>query len=380
MGASANCGTSCTNLNKSEEQAAGHVLDSTIARWQWQYQMSDASRALMQAVKAGDTATAGRFLRGLAVPDCCDGDGTTPLHLACFSGQGYMVQLLLEHGACVDAPDSLKYSGPPCTLASQLGHAECLQQLLSSRANPNSKVEPQRHSCLHLAAAGGHLTCVRLLLSAHNPTAKVAARGSLSQTVLAPSDLLANTLDAGGRLPLHAAATSGHAACLAILISEGFCLLDVVDVEGDGAIHIAALHLHDEGVAAEMCRILAEAGATINLRSASGETALHLAAEHARGSVCSTLLRHAADANIADGMRHRRPLHLAACADSIEVCRQLLAARADPCVMDLDRCTAMMCASSDPCRGLLASATRKAEHHSYEVAGNVLVLDSGLSP
>merc|ERR1712008_54177 len=174
--------------------------------------------------------------------------------------------------------------------------------------------------------------------------------------------------------------TSGHGECLASLISDGFCLLDIVDVEGDGAIHAAALHLHDEGVAAEMCHILAEAGATTNLRSASGETALHLAAEHGRGSVCSTLLRHAADANMADGMRRRRPLHLAACSASIEVCHQLLAAHADPCAMDLDRCTAMMCATSDPCRRLLASATRKEEHLSYEVAGDVLVLDNGLSP
>lgn len=279
------------------------------------------------------------------------------------------MRLLLEHAATVDAPGSLIFDGPPGAIAAKRGHVECLQQLLSARAAPESTACAEASSCVHLAAAGGHVGCLRLLLAAHKATARVAERGAVRETIYEVGDLVSNCPDANGRLPLHAASAEGHAACLEVLIREGFSLLDEVDVEGDGAIHIAAL-ASDEQAGAEMCRHIAEAGGDVNLKTACDDTALHLAAERGRVEICKVLLGSAADTNAVEAVTGRTPLHLAARIGDAGLCVQLLLARADAHALDSLQGTAWTCASSPRCRELLFGAVWEAERQCYEITGS----------
>lgn len=113
-----------------------------------------------------------------ANPRSCDALGGTPLHSACFWGNINIVQALIEAGADVAAVTNSKSSSSPLHYAARQGHALVAQILIQSFAARAQGLNPHmptleayvngknsnKQTALHLAAFGGHMQVVELLL------------------------------------------------------------------------------------------------------------------------------------------------------------------------------------------------------------------------
>lgn len=117
---------------------------------------------------------------------------------------------------------------------------------------------------LHCAAAGGHVSTVRLLLS-HRASVDGETRH--------------------GMTALCFAAAARHADVTALLLDAGAAAA-VVPVDRDGGPGPSALHLAcfgDDDAAAECVRRLLQAGARVDAVDSRGQTALHAAAAYGNG-------------------------------------------------------------------------------------------------
>lgn len=387
MGAATSCAAPCKEVTPAKLSTApgdsgrgqSDLRQSTEldSLWFGHYKHSEASRTLLQAVKNGDAAVARKALSGLAVTDCCDAIGVTPLHAAVQGGHVEILELLLGRQATVDAPGGPLFNGSPCALAAGQGRVECLHLLLLARAAPASRVRPGGGTCLHSAVSQGHLECLRLLLEADVPTATATRRGAVEETLFQQADLAANIKDYNQRLPLHVAAEGERSEVLEVLVQDGFSLLDETTDEGDGAIHMATL-CSQEGEGSRMVAFLVGAGADVNLRTACGDSPLHLAASHGLTAVCGTLLGLAADPNAVEATKGQTPLHQAARFDSALACELLLASAADPHRCDNWGGTPLARAKSSTCRTILSAAMRTAECKKYERSADRAIMDCGL--
>jgi ankyrin repeat protein len=87
--------------------------------------------------------------------------GETPLHKAACWGHDAILQLLLNHGASVNAVN--KEGDTPLHDAAREGHVDILQLLLNHGASVNA-VNNHGDTPLHHAASLGHVKCVKVCL------------------------------------------------------------------------------------------------------------------------------------------------------------------------------------------------------------------------
>src|SRR5258708_22890506 len=90
-----------------------------------------------------------------------DIDGETPLHVASNQGDVELVQVLLEHGADIEAQDD--YGSTPIHLASFFGEVELVQVLLEHGAEIEAR-DNRRCTPIHLASDCGDVELVQLFL------------------------------------------------------------------------------------------------------------------------------------------------------------------------------------------------------------------------
>ncbi|KAH6840786.1 hypothetical protein B0I37DRAFT_347260 [Chaetomium sp. MPI-CAGE-AT-0009] len=194
------------------------------------------------------------LLKSGARCDVLDKDGHTPLHAVCYnipepalpeegnpdSGEGEagpngvarIIDLLLLHGAEVDAPSNLGTT--PLHMACRAGivwRESCpdtlaaVRRLLDAGANPNARSK-SNETPLHIAAAR----------SEHRIVAELIQRGA---DVMACDDL--------GQVPLHHAAWAANDSVAAELLAQANQIVDPADLKRSTPLHFACQFYPAEG-------------------------------------------------------------------------------------------------------------------------------------
>ena len=248
-------------------------------------------------------------------------NGGTPLHAAVVMGHKDVSALLLAQNALVDEIDAAGRT--PLSIAVTNTDHEMVELLLANKANARSGTS------LHIAAASGNLSVVRLLM-AHD--AEVNAKDKDGRT---PRQLAAygGHKDVSEFLRLHGgedfvgeigdAVRGANLEVVGTLLRDHPDLVFSQDNDGRTPLHMAASDGH-EGVA----ELLLSNKANVDARDQNGRTPLHEAAASGHQLVAKLLLEHKAVVDATDHNR-RTPLHSAASYGRTSVAELLLASKAD---------------------------------------------------
>jgi ankyrin repeat protein len=153
---------------------------------------------ILAAAKAGDRSGVEAALASGASVNARDDYESTPLMLAAIYGHANVAAFLLDHGANLNAGDSV-LGWTPITLAAGNGNVEVVKLLLGRGAGVNSR-DKMDATPLHQAALSGQRKVASLLL----------AHGAI-----------VNTQDFEGKTPLHYAASVGEADMISLLVAHG---------------------------------------------------------------------------------------------------------------------------------------------------------------
>lgn len=201
------------------------------------------------------------------------------LQLAARNGQVAVMELLLNHGADINATANQERGQTALQMAAGGGHLDAMKLLLDRGADINpTPVDIGDWTALQAAAEGGHLDATKLLLD----------RGA---------DINAAPASYDGRTALQAAAGSGHLDTVKLLIDRG------ADINAVPASHNGrtALQAAAGGGHLNAIKLLLDKGADVNaaLASHNGRTALQAAAEGKHLDAMTLLLDRGADVNSA---------------------------------------------------------------------------------
>ncbi|MGH0178935.1 UNVERIFIED_CONTAM: hypothetical protein FKN15_077973 [Acipenser sinensis] len=131
----------------------------------------------------------------------------TPLHAAAFSENLPSLQLLLSHGAEVNAVDQAGRSA--IMVAADCGQTAIVDILLSRAKADLTLLDENKNTALHLACSKGHEMCALLILRETHEAALINATNTALQ------------------MPLHIAARNGLATVVQVLLSQGATVLAV---------------------------------------------------------------------------------------------------------------------------------------------------------
>ena len=249
---------------------------------------AESEPRLVAVVKAGDHEALRTALHRPGVDaNVREIDGTTPLHWAARNDDADAVRLLLKAGARADVVN--RYGVTPIALAAANGNAAIVDALIVAGADPNT-TPPAGEPALMTATRAGSVDTVNCLL-AHGADVNARERWL-------------------GETALMWAAAGNHAVLAKVLIDHGAyintrsALADfprrqtglVVLPRGSWT---AVMYAARQG-APDAARVLAEAGANLNLADPDGTTALVFAIINAHYDTAKVLIEKGADPNIAD--------------------------------------------------------------------------------
>lgn len=230
----------------------------------------------------------------------CNGQGRTALHVACIHGALAVAQLLAPWLS--NSLDALDAAGMAALhYASRDGHAPMCRALLANGAEIGA-ASGTGATPLVLAAEGGHVAVIRVLLLAIDDTSRRAHLG--------------RRVGPEGQTALHAAAARDAAATIAALLEDiqdargqvtedGSAgkrpsvavgpprVVDAVDSEGRTALHVACA-----GNCAAAAQELLRLGAATSALDRSGATALEVA--RSSGAAACVALLIAAESQMAE--------------------------------------------------------------------------------
>eukprot|EP00201_Polytomella_parva_P024414 CAMPEP_0175040754 /NCGR_PEP_ID=MMETSP0052_2-20121109/1464_1 /TAXON_ID=51329 ORGANISM="Polytomella parva, Strain SAG 63-3" /NCGR_SAMPLE_ID=MMETSP0052_2 /ASSEMBLY_ACC=CAM_ASM_000194 /LENGTH=520 /DNA_ID=CAMNT_0016303051 /DNA_START=235 /DNA_END=1797 /DNA_ORIENTATION=+ len=204
-----------------------------------------------------------------------------------------------------------------------------MQQFASKGLKSTSLLEIKEEflECLpiHFACEGGHLDIVQYLLELARDDSNSSSSESGGGVVYSPPTWL-NARDANGVRPLHLAAIGGHVSVLRLLLRNN-ADAHALDDEGDSPLQWASTRADVQPIV-----LLAEAAPrTVRQANRRGWVPLHRAAMMGRRAVVEMLVtRFAADVNVptADAIANT-PAHLAAGANQLGALEALLRLGAD---------------------------------------------------
>ncbi|KAJ8936152.1 hypothetical protein NQ318_010563 [Aromia moschata] len=297
------------------------------------------------------------LLKSGAGPNLATHDGQTPVHVAARYGNLQTLLLLLEDGG--DPQFKNKKGETPLHLASRGCRPDVVKHLISyvkeHKGEDKStlyvnEVNENDESALHYVCTvnkdevetpNSDREVVKLLLEngadvklqtkqhdsafhyvalAGNNDVLMEMIGHMSST---DAQKALNRQNVNGWTPLLIASHKGHLDLVNNLLAN-HARVDVFDNEGRSALHLAA----EQGYL-PVCDSLLTNKAFINSKSRNGRTALHLAAMNGYIHLVKFLIKdHNAVIDILT-LKKQTPLHLAAGAGQIEVCKLLLELGAD---------------------------------------------------
>jgi ankyrin repeat protein len=295
-----------------------------------------ATSPLIEAVKSGDTAAATALIERRADVNTPEADGTTALHWAAHNGDLELVARLIRAGAKANARN--EYGATPMSEAAVTGNAALIELLLKAGADVESP-NADGQTALMVVARTGNVQAARLLIR-HG--AKVNAVEQWR-----------------GQTALMWAAAQGQPAMVKELVARG------ADVNARSTVNnwqrqvtaepraiyrpagglTPLLYAAREGCV-ECARVLADAGADVNLADPEGISPLLMAVTNARWDLAALLIAKGATPNSWDHWG-RTPLYAAVdlntlprggrpdrpsldTTTSLQVIEQLLAAGANP--------------------------------------------------
>src|SRR5258708_4987063 len=184
-------------------------------------------------------------------------DDLTPLHVAADDGKLNTMQLLINHGADVNALDCQGDS--PLHKASRITNSDEAEFLVKSGANVNIRIIDEfndESTPLHVAAAYGNLNMVQLLID---------------------YGVDVNALDRQGYSPLYlAVGTSSLQQRERYLIAQSL-IGRGANVDARGSRHKTPLHLSSLNGSLDMARLLIEHGADVSAQDDGGRTPFSMA-------------------------------------------------------------------------------------------------------
>lgn len=238
-------------------------------------QASDATLALIEAVRGAAGSSAGPAIRALldtAVDvNAAQLDGTTALHWASRQDDPEAVGLLIGAGANVGVAN--RYGVTPLHLAATNGSADVVGVLLNAGADPDTAL-PGGDTALMVAARTGRVDVLRLLVDAG---AEVDRReGWREQTAL------------------MWAAAEGNAEAVGLLVGAGA----EVDARSGGKLTPLLFAVREGRV--DAVRALLTFGADVNGSATDGSSPLAVAVINAHFELALQLLEAGADPNASD--------------------------------------------------------------------------------
>lgn len=242
-------------LHKLLLKAAKHGKNKIIAnkKLNINYQDGDGMSALHQAALMSSDTMLRTLLDNGASPGLRDNKGMIALHYATWQGSPKSVQILLQKGSPVN--EQALNGETPLHLASQHGHFEVATLLLNQHADPTICNKDLKTS-LDLACEFGKTRVVELLI-----------RSNLCQKLL--EDSPTDNLDNNRTTCLHLAARGGHVDIIKLLLQEGMNI-NRSTLKGT-CLHEAALACRTEAV-----KLLLDCGVDVNKPDSYDQTALDI--------------------------------------------------------------------------------------------------------
>ncbi|CAF3090288.1 unnamed protein product [Rotaria socialis] len=234
---------------------------------------------------SSDASSAAFIINHVTNVDATDEFGLTALHYACMTGNVEMVKLLIDAGANVNLCD--RKQNYPLHWTSMKGSMEILNILLNAHVNSNC-INDQGLTPLHFCIIGNHTDCTRRLLNAN---ANINARTH------------------NGSLPIHFAAYLGNMEIFDLLNNHSEApKLTETDQKGNTILHFAAAtKLTESNIIEHILSKLEES--LVNVQNFNNQSPLHIAILHNHENVVHKLLAAGADPSLVDN-DNNTSLHL----------------------------------------------------------------------
>ncbi|XP_037622637.1 serine/threonine-protein phosphatase 6 regulatory ankyrin repeat subunit C-like [Sebastes umbrosus] len=234
-----------------------------------------------------------------------DDNGRTCVHAAASGGNVDCLNLLLNSAvADLDVKDHLGRS--PLHYAAANGNSQCTISLVRAGAEVN-ELDLTGCSPLHYAAAS-HTFCGGETNSEPDHCEGKEQEASLCLDFLLDNGANPTLKNSKGYSAVHYAAAYGNKQHLELLLEISFnCLEEVESNIPVSPLHLAAYYGHCEAL-----RLLCETLVSLDVRDVEGRTALHLAARRGFAPCVEVLLKHQASYALKEHKRKRTALHAAA--------------------------------------------------------------------
>jgi uncharacterized protein len=231
---------------------------------------SDGTTPLQLAVRADDMTAVQRLLRSGANPSAANRYGVTPLSLAAVNGNAAMIEALLNAGA--DAKASLPGGQTILMTAARTGNAEAVKILLAHGSDPNAKESTNGETALMWAVSENHAEAAQVLI-AHGADLNVRSKSFEYKTDRFGLEGVLTILPRGNWTPLMYAGRQGAAKAARVLADAG-AALNLTDPDGTTALVLAIINGHYDAAG-----VLVDKGADPNIGDSTGMAALYAAVD-----------------------------------------------------------------------------------------------------